>query len=418
MRMRHVWFVGVVLLTIATSAAAQTALRVTHAFPARDGEMQREIAEKFMAENPGITIKLESTATNCEELLLQLLRAAITNDLPDVSAPCYQEVGILAHKNLPVPLDQFMSADQTWRDLGLEPAALSTTQWRNKTQALPVSVSTSIVYYNMDLLRRSGYERSELPKTWPEIIALAKQIRSLSKDAAGIFFEYYPDNFNWSFNGLVYSHGGRMFTSDGVIAFDSPAGRASLDLLRQFGEAGMVDMTSEQARQAFAAGTIGIYVGSNSRLSQLVPAAGTIEVRTGAFPQSASDGKLQSGGAAIAMFTRDPQKQQAAWKYLKFVVGPAAQTIMVKRTGLSPVNTKAVYSSEFLGGFYRDRPNYMTAIEQLGRIKSMDEYPGDNARKISTIIRDHLQTVVTLKRSPDDVMPDMVRDVKRLLPGQ
>ena len=418
-RFRDALAAGVLLVSAAAACAEPVTLRVTHAFPAREGKFRADIAQQFMAEHPDVRIKLEATAPDCGALLQQLLRAAITNDLPDVTMPCYQEAGLLAERNLLVPLDDFVANDSAWKALGIEPGALSTTRWNGKLVALPDSVSTSIVYYNMHVVRKVRPDLSSLPQTWPEIIKLANDIkRRGGGDPMSIFFEYYPDNFNWSFNGLVYSHGGDVFSPDGKIAFNGEAGKRSLALMKEFGQAGMVDMTTEQARQAFAAGKIGIYVASNSRLAQLTANGGEqLEIRTGPYPQSAPDGKLQSGGGAIAILTRDEAKQKAAWDYLKFAVSAAAQTIMVKKTGFAPVNTRAVDSPEFLADYYKDRANDLVAIRQLPRIKSMNTYPGDNARQISTVIRDHLQAVVTLKRPPEDVMPDMVRDVERLLPA-
>lgn len=410
--------IGMALFGIALSAQAETVtLRVTHAFPARETQFRSELAQQFMAQHPDIRIKLEATATDCGALLQQLLRAAITNDLPDVATPCYQEAGILAGRGLLVPLDGFIAEDADWKDLGVDAGALATAQWGGKIIALPESISTSIVYYNMNIVRQVRPDVSSLPQSWTEILSLANDIKTHGGGAMSLFFEYYPDNFNWSFNGLVYSHGGDVFTPDGKIAFDGEAGRKSLALMRAFGDAGMVDMTTEQARQAFVAGKIGIYIASNSRLAQLTAnTQGQFEVRTAPFPQSAPDGKMQSGGGAIAILTGDAKKQNAAWEYLKFSVSAAAQTLMVKSTGFSPVNTNAVYSADYLADFYAAHPNDLTAIRQLPRIKSMNTYPGDKSRQISTVIRDYLQAVVTRKQAPDDAMPAMVHDVSQLLP--
>lgn len=69
-------------------------------------------------------IVLEATAPDCGALLQQLMRAAITSDLPDVSTPCYHEVGILDERKLLVPLDDFIARDPAWRDVGIEAQAL------------------------------------------------------------------------------------------------------------------------------------------------------------------------------------------------------------------------------------------------------------------------------------------------------
>ncbi|QPF90795.1 extracellular solute-binding protein [Bradyrhizobium commune] len=403
----------------ATAACADpVTLRVGYAFPARDGLFRQPIIERFMQQNPDVRIVTEANAADCPALLQQLLRAAVTGDLPDVVASlCYPDMPVLAERGLLVPLDGFLASDPSWAAVGVAPGALAATEWKGKTIALPESVSTSIVYYNMDIIRKVRPDLSNLDLSWNEILSLANDIRRTAPAFVPIFFEYYPDSYNWSFHALVYSHGGDVFTPDGKIAFDGPAGQAALQLMRRFGEAGMVDMTSEQARQAFASGKIGIYVASNSRLEQLTANAGpALDIRTGPFPQSAVDGRMPSGGGGLAIMARDPAKQRAAWKYLKFALGPEAQTLMVSKTGFTPVNTIAIKDPKYLGDYFKSKPNALAGLAEVARIKSMNVYPGENGGRITAVIRDHLQSIVTLKRTPDEALPDMVRDVRKLLP--
>lgn len=118
----------------------------------------------------------------------------------------------------------------------------------------------------------------------------------------------------------------------------------------------------------------------------------------------------------MAITAKDPDKIAAAWKFLKFASGPEAQMMIVKATGFTPVNTIAVKDPAYLGGYYKANPNALPAIEELPRIKIQNLYPGENGPRITTIIRDHLQSVVTLKQTPAEVLPKMVADVEKLLP--
>ncbi|MGY4431057.1 multiple sugar transport system substrate-binding protein [Bradyrhizobium sp. F1.13.1] len=406
------------LIGVSAAHADPVTLRVGYAFPARDGLFRQPIVERFMQQNPEIRIVTEANAADCPALLQQLLRAAVTGDLPDVVASlCYPDMPVLAERGLLVPLDSFIAADPLFATVGVRPEALAATQWKGKTIALPESVSTSIVYYNMDVIRKVRPNLSNLDLSWDDILSLADSIHTSIPALVPIFFEYYPDSYNWSFHALVYSHGGDVFTPDGKIAFDGAAGQAAFRLMRRFGETGMVDMTTEQARQAFASGKIGIYVASSSRLEQLAANVGsTRDIRTGPFPQSAADGRMPSGGSGLAIMTRDPAKQRAAWEYLKFALGADAQTLMVSKTGLTPVNTIAVKDRKYLGDYYKSKPNALAGLAGLARVKSVNVYPGDNGPRITAVIRDHLQSVVTLKQTPDGALVDTVRDVQKLLP--
>ncbi|QRM32369.1 extracellular solute-binding protein [Microvirga sp. VF16] len=420
MNRRLLLIVGAVgFLACATSSDAEPiTLHLTHAFPSRDSLFLRPIAERFMQDNPDIKIELEANATDCPALLQQLLRDAVTGALPDVvSSVCYTDMPALAERGILTPLDNLISGDSGWKDVGVEPGSLATTTWKGHVVAIPQSVSASIAYYNMSLIRKVRPDLNSLELSWDDILSIAADLRRTEPGIIPLFFEYYADSYNWSFNSLVASHDGDVFTADGKIGFDSQAGRDALKLMQRFGQAGMVDMTAEQARQAFASGRIGIYFASNSRLNTLTANAGpTLDIRTGPFPQSAKDGRLASGGGGMAITTKDPAKIAAAWKFLKFASGPEAQTLIVKATGLTPVNTVAVQDLSYLGEYYNANPNARPAIEQLPRIKIQNLYPGQNGPRITTVIRDYLQSVVNLKQTPEEVMPEMVRDVTKLLP--
>ncbi|MFB9947515.1 extracellular solute-binding protein [Rhizobium puerariae] len=402
----------------ANAQAEQITLHLTHAFPSRDSLFLKPIAEKFTQQNPDIRIELEGNATDCPALLQQLLRDGVTGSLPDmVSGICYTDMPTLAERGMLTPLDKLIADDDEWKNVGVEPGVLGTTTVEGHVVAIPQSVSASIAYYNMSLIREVRPDLRNLELSWSDILSIADDLKKSTPDVMPLFFEYYADSYNWSFNSLMLSHGGSVFTEDGKIGFNSKAGRDALDLMQRFGQAGMVDMTAEQARQAFASGKIGIYFASNSRLKTLTANAGpSLDIQTGPFPQSAVGGKLASGGGGMAITTKDPGKIAAAWKFLKFASGPEAQTMIVKATGFTPVNTLAVKDAAYLGDYYKANPNALPAIAQLPRIRIQNLYPGDNGPRITTVIRDHLQNVITLKQTPAEVLPEMVANVEKLLP--
>jgi multiple sugar transport system substrate-binding protein len=125
---------------------------------------------------------------------------------------------------------------------------------------------------------------------------------------------------------------------------------------------------------------------------------------------------LPAGGNAVMIFTKDRAKQQAAWEYIKFATGPVGQTLMVKYTGYMPSNEIAIKDPQLLGKFYDENPNHVTSIKQLPVMTSWYAFPGENALKITDVIKDHLQTVVARKQAPEQGVSAMARDVQTLLP--
>ncbi|MBV8535450.1 MAG: ABC transporter substrate-binding protein, partial [Alphaproteobacteria bacterium] len=85
-------------------------------------------------------------------------------------------------------------------------------------------------------------------------------------------------------------------------------------------------------------------------------------------------------------------------------------------TGYIPSNTKALENDDFKKAVDGDSC-YRTAVDQLPHVTGPFTFPGPNAQKISNTLRDRLREVVTQKRPPTEVMPDMIRDAAALLPG-
>ncbi|MCK9914426.1 ABC transporter substrate-binding protein [Microbacteriaceae bacterium K1510] len=410
--------VGVAVFSSATQAD-KVSLNVAFPMLGDVKPMYEALAKRFAQEHPDIQINFDNGAKTYDEIVQRTLRGALTGGLPDVAFFSYNRLQLLSERNLLVPLDAFIAGDESWKTHGYTPSILELARVKGKYYGLPFNTSTIVVYYNADLIRQAGGSLDPLPKTWDEITALAKKVQALGGNKTGMYYDYYDTAGNWAFISLVESFGGRMMSDDDKqIMFDQPSGMQALRVLESIGKTGSVDMSRAQARQAFSAGTLGIFIVSTSYLTELSAGAqGRFDIRVGPFPLPASAGRLPAGGNAVAMLTKDPVKQKAAWEYLKFVTSPVGQTIVAQTSGYMPNNTVAIEHEDLLGAFYKAHPNHMVSIKQLPVLTGWYAFPGANALKIPDVIRDHLRDVYTLRRKPEEVMPDMVRDVKVLLPS-
>lgn len=406
-------------LLAASSISAQAeniTLDVSVPITSEQKAMHEALTAEFAKQHPEITIKLDMTSRDYEDLVQRNMRQAITGGLPDVVFHVYNRVPLLAERGLPQPLDSFVKSENM-TEQGYMPSILSLAQVGDHYYGLPFNTSTIVVYYNKSLLAQVGADPNNLPKTWAEITALSAKIQGLGNGVSGLYYDYYETSGNWTFISLLESLGGSMMSPDNKsIAFDQAPGMKALEVLRDIGRSGFVDMTKAQARQSFAAGKLGIFVVSTSYLKELTDGAnGKFELGVGSFPIVES-GHLPAGGNAVMMLTKDPEKQKAAWEYIKFVSGPIGQTLVARNSGYMPNNTIAVEKPELLGDFYKENPNSMVSIQQLKYLHGFYAFPGPNSLKISDVIRDHLRDVITLQQTPEQVMPEMVRDVQSLLP--
>jgi multiple sugar transport system substrate-binding protein len=399
-------------------ATAQTTINVLYAVPSNFKKLQEDIAARFAKERPDIKIVFWNPAATYEEGVQQVLRGNISGEIPDVVFTGLNQIRVFVDRNLAVSLESFAAADQGFEKLGYLPSMISLGRIAGRPYGLPFAISTPVLYVNGDLVKKAGGNMESFPKDWDAILALSQKIAALPDKPTGFSFQWDASG-NWMYQALVNSKGGRYASDDGCeFELDSAEGKWALEMLEAFNKSGMPDLTWQQSRQAFDADTVGIVAGSTSYVTQAGKKIGNrFNYRTMPFPVPAANGRLPAGGTIATMLTKNDQKQKAAWDYMKYATGPVAQTMMATYTGYMPGNKYAVEDPKLLGDFYKVNENSMTSIRQLPIITAWYAWPGENGIKIIDVMKDHIASVVRGRRPAAEAMPDMVKDVKALLPS-
>lgn len=411
-------FASVGLAAMSASASAEMTLDVLYTTPGTFNALHQDLAKRFTELHPDIKIKFRNPVAGYEEGAQQILRDQLTGRLPDVAFNGINQIGLFVDRGLGAPLDDFIARDGGVAKLGYYPTLAALGQWKGKTYGLPFAVSTPVLYVNADLVEKAGGRVEDLPKTWPELIAFGKKIEAaVGQGKTGLYFQWEQTG-NWLVQSLVTSRGGHMLKADGCgIAFDDASGLWALKTLEAFGQSGMPNLALGQARQSFVAGNIAILADSTSYVAAAQRQIGErFTFRTVPFPLASEKGLLPAGGNVAMVFAKDPARQKAAWEYVKFVTGPAGQTQMVHLTGYMPGNEIAVRDPELLGRFYDSNPNHKTSIAQLPVLTEWAAFPGENSLKIIEVVKSHAEALVTGRRKAEEVMPDLSKDVRALLP--
>jgi multiple sugar transport system substrate-binding protein len=135
------------------------------------------------------------------------------------------------------------------------------------------------------------------------------------------------------------------------------------------------------------------------------------------FPIAAANGRLPAAGPIAVMLTRDPVKQKAAFAFMKYASGPRGQTILATGSGYAPVNEIAIKDSSMLGAVMAERKNAPSYLSRLDVATSWYAPPGENAIKISRVVKDELEQVVTLRAQPEAALKAMTQEIEPLLPN-
>lgn len=392
-----------------------TTLRVS-ATPSTFRPMFETLRREFERLHPGVQVTLNASARDQEQQIQNTLRRALIENLPDVSFEGLRHLRILQRRRIAVPLDALIANDPEWNASASNPM-IESARTGGSLVGLGAALSVPIIYYNADAVS-ALIGTHDLPSDWDQLLLLLVQFgRKARPGALGGFIQHASTS--WNFLALVESFGGSMMDpSEREITFDAAPGRRALQIHAAFGRAGQarMDMNREQARQAFAAGSIAILVDSSSSLATLESQiGGRFQLRTTSIPLGPG-GRIPVSGIAAVLMARESAQQALAWKFIKFVCGPLGQTIIGKSTGYMPANDAVVSEPERLGRYYQERPLVHPIVSSLRFASQWYAFPGDNSAKIDAVISNNVSAVVGLSKTPDQALATMRRSVQALLP--
>ena len=406
---------------LALPALAQTSpveISFQYSIPELFRGLMEEMAAAFMRANPNVRVSIRAPEPDYEALLQRNLRDAVTRQLPDVAFHGLNRQRTLVEREIPVDLKPFMAADARIAEQGYSESLLSLGQVGAAQTGIGFALSTPILYYNVELLRRAGGNPDNLPTSWEQVAALARAIHGTAENLNGMFFDWTITG-NWAWQALVFSHGGTMLSADErQVAMANEHGQRAMAALRlMIDEGRMPDLRSTAAISDFFAGRLGISMQSTAQLGRYNrEIGGRFPLVCGRFPIPGPNARLPAGGNVAMMFARDAAKQAAAWEFIKFATGPVGATMMVNATGYMPASTIPAQREEMLGRFYRENPNHMVTFRQQDVITGWYAFPGQNALRITDTINDHLQSVVGKRAEPAAALTRMAADVQALLP--
>lgn len=398
-------------------AQAPVTITVHYAQPFIFKESYDAIAAEFAKREPNIRIEWVTTP-NYEEGMQLILRQAATNQMPDLSYQGFNRLRLFAERGIAQDLLPLIRAEGDPAALGYSRNILALAHFGGFQSGLAYAASNPICYYNADLVRRAGGDPDRMPTDWAGHIALSARIKALGDGNEGMHFRWSGDD--WMFSALLFGHGGRMLTEDERdIGFAGREGLESLRLIQAMvQQGGMPNLTIQAAQQAFAAGKLGMLYWTTAVLRGTIQQVGrNFDLRTGPMPViDPVNGRLPTGGAAGMLTARDPAKREAAWKFLRFSTSAEGTSLMVRNTGYIPMNQQAIDDPRWLAEFYRDNPLFQTATRQVPIMIPWYAFPGAQSVRVTQTMVDNIARIVEGRGTPEQVLPEMAGEVRRLLP--
>src|ERR1700742_4861865 len=356
-------------------ARAVTDIAWWHAMSGELGRQLEKLASDFNASQPDYRI-VPSYKGNYTETVTAAIFAFRSHNQPAiVQVNEIATATMMAAKGATEPLfDLMRDQKEAFSPSAYLPAVSGYyTDVAGNMLSFPFNSSTPILYYNKDLFRKAGLDPDVAPKTWPEVGAAARRLRSAG--AVCGFTTSWPswinvENFSAFHNFPISTKANGFGWLEAELNFNIPlmvrhiAQLAEWQTDRTFDYSGRA--TTSEPR--FQNGECGIFIGSSATRADII-ANSKFEVGYGMLPfwpdvEGAPQNTIIGGATLWVLRDRPRPEYSGVAKFFAFLSRPEVQAAWHKNTGYLPI-TRAAFDLTRAQGFYDRNPGAAISIEQV-----------------------------------------------------
>jgi multiple sugar transport system substrate-binding protein len=377
-----------------------------------------DLINKFNASHPNI--KVVPTYQGTYSDIYKKVTAAIAGGSPPDLAVAYpNDVANYLKSGAVIPLDDLMKDPL----IGFSAADLQDVypsfidhypQANNQVYSLAFMRSLEVMYYNADLLKAVGF--SQPPATWDDFMKACAAI--VQKSGSPSCYELNTDAsrfVNW-----VYSRGGKMLNADGKsVAFDQQPGIDTMNWLNDMFRKNYATVIGKafQDQTDFALGKIAFTFGSSAGLpyyAQAIKESGKVpNWGIAPSPHTTPNPALDAYGPSVAIFKTTPDKQRAAFIFLKWLMDAAPNAEWVQATQYFPARQSTRQS---LSSFIQANPLYGQALNWVQYGQTEPNVAAWNP--IRNYLNDALTAVANGTQAPDAALKGAAQKANAALAGQ
>ena len=332
----------------------------------------RAFREKFphiYPEGNSLSLSLEGAAGEAP-----LLMSIAGKTAPNAIHVNTRQSGSYIGRNFLLPLDDFINADMTVAEaveLGIYDSSI---MYREELEArvrpqvwdavsrvgedgkrhfyyLPFNYFVRVLAYNKTVFQESGINPvTEYPKSWSELLSIAKKIQSPKQDRYGMILSE-TGGASWTALPFFFSMDSKIVereekTGSWIAKFNDPGAIEAADYYLKLVGGPWKDSSGEQrygigrSREAWHLwdkGRVGmallymndVLMNMDEHISAMNPEeVGLVPVPKSPIGKSITE--LHVRGLGICATTEDPDLIRATWAFIRFVGSPEAQRVIVK----------------------------------------------------------------------------------------
>ncbi len=395
------------LLTISLSSFSKTTVNFWYALSGNSGELFKKLVDEFNMENSDVFVDAVYSGKYADTA--QKITAALASDtLPDGGIIPAGPIFTGARDNYLI-LD-YIEKDPDFNMEDFYNAMWDYSKYDGKICAIPYNISTPVLYYNKDLLKSSGLDPENPPKTWAELLEYSK---AMGKDINGDgIFDVWGMNMAdvvWIFKAFLYQNGCEIIDAHNCNPlFDGEDGiEAAKYWKRLIDEKAMPVGLHDLAEKMFLAGNLGFYLGTSSRIGKWVSNT-QFDLGVAYLPKGKRYG-VPIGGAVAVMFPKNKEVQDATYRFIKFIVSTEKVAEFSIYTGYIPIRKSALEMDEMVE-LFKNNPLYETPFRQLEYAFSYWHF--DQMGNMDSLFWEAVENIEREVMSPEAAMKDISKRLK------
>jgi sn-glycerol 3-phosphate transport system substrate-binding protein len=283
-----------------------------------------------------------------------------------------------------------------------------------KLAAVPMNMSTPVLWVNQDLLAKAGVTDLSSLATLDGVAAAAKKVKAAT-GVAGIdqpFDNWWTEQLTAGAGESICSpDNGRGSSPTNAASLTQPGQKAAFTTMADLYKSGVALDTGVDGNAALT----GFVAGKTAMMLNSSGAAGGIgnsaKFNYTALPyplsgKPATSGTVVGGSAMWLSSTASPAQQVAGWKLISYLASPDAQAAFSQASGYVPVNKKTA-SLDGEQAFLAGKPAAKTAIDQAASVPQVPATAGCLTGALTAVraaIIPHIQAAYTGSVSLDDAL--------------
>ncbi|WP_201305288.1 ABC transporter substrate-binding protein [Paenibacillus puerhi] len=371
------------------------------------------MAQEFTKQHPNITVKPVYTGSYADTAV-KTQAGVQAKTPPDIAVLQSTELFSLLDMNAIVPLDEFIAQEGGDKYLSdFYPAFMANSQTGGKTYSIPFQRSTIVLYYNKEKFKAAGLDPNRGPQTWDEMKDYAKK---LTKDGTWGLEIPVSGYAYWMLQTFALQNGKNLMTEDGKkVMFDTPE---NIEGLQYWSDLAKKDKVIPEGvtewgtvPSDFLEGKTAMMYHTTGNLTNVRKNA-KFEFGVSFLPKNKSFGSPTGGGNFYIFKDIDKKKQEAAWKFVKFMTETERAAQWSIDTGYVAVK-KSAYETETMKKYAAEFPAALVARDQLQYAAA--ELSTHNNGKVMKVLSDQVQAVLTGSLSPADALKKAQEEADKAL---